>query len=139
MINFTWSISFYQNSIKIPSYTLYVQLISSKYSNFSHSGWNMDFVRSHFFPTVLQTSWTLFHHFLVPLVLHCYRYPKVMKKCSTGQGYIQKEVTSYKIHTLVIPHFQLVWTFGIKNSTTVEIQESFKCVCLLQFLIKIFY
>ena len=25
---------------------------------------------------------------------------KVMKKCSTGQGYFRKEVTSYKIHIL---------------------------------------
>ena len=70
----------------------------------------MDFVRSYFFPNATLTSWTFLdhfcHHFWVSLLLLCCcTHPKVMtkmaKNCSTGQSCIRKEVTSYKIGTLV--------------------------------------
>ena len=69
----------------------------------------MDFVRSYYFPNATLTSWTLLDHFchfwLGLLLLCCCTYPKVMtkmaKKCSTGQSCIRKEVTCYKIGTLV--------------------------------------
>ena len=54
----------------------------------------MEFVRSYFFPNEPLTSWTLFHQNreLCCIVL------EVIKKCSTGQRFIRKEVTSYKTH-----------------------------------------
>jgi hypothetical protein len=69
----------------------------------------MDFVRSYFFPNATLISWTFLrhfcHHFWVGATAKQHQtHPKVMskmvKKCSTGQSCIQKEVTSYKIHTL---------------------------------------
>ena len=34
----------------------------------------------------------------------------MMKKCSTGQGYIRKDMTSYKIHILVVTKSFLMQT-----------------------------
>ena len=71
----------------------------------------MDFISSISFPNEPLISCTFLdhfcHHFCVGLVLlYCCNHPKMMmkmaKKCSTDQSCIRKEVTSYKIHTLVI-------------------------------------
>ena len=68
----------------------------------------MDFVRSYLFTNATLTSCPLFsfcHHILVRATAKQQQtHPKVMtewKKWATGQSCICKEVTSYKIHTLI--------------------------------------
>ena len=82
----------------------------------------MVFVRSYFFPNATLTSWTFLdhfcHHFWVGfLLLCCCTHQKVMtkmaKKCSTGQSCIRKEVTSYKIGTLVTKSLTDIQPFKI--------------------------
>ena len=70
----------------------------------------MDFVWSHFFPNAPLTSWTLVSSLWGTSSTTGTK--KWWKKCSTGQRCIRKEVTSYKIHTLV-----LVWILNITNTT----------------------
>ena len=76
----------------------------------------MDFVRSYFF--------SFCHHFWVGLLLLCCcTHPKVMtkwKKWSTGHSCIRKEVTFYKIHTLIVsPFYRLCFpTFSNDSDAT---------------------
>ena len=63
----------------------------------------MDFVRIHFFPNAPLTSWTIFSSLFGTCSTR--GTPKWWKKCSTGQGYIRKDVISYKIHT----YFRECW------------------------------
>ena len=64
----------------------------------------MDFLRSYFDTNEPLTSWTLLSPLFFPY--HCWLdliwKKKWGKKCSTGQRFICTEVTSYKIHILVI-------------------------------------
>jgi hypothetical protein len=65
----------------------------------------MDFVRSYFGTSEPLTSWTLLFSLFFQISTGLDK--KWGKKCSTGQRFICIEVTSYKIHTLVIltpPH-----------------------------------
>ena len=56
----------------------------------------MDFVKSHFFTNETLTSCPFFHAKANPTKSD----KKKRKKGATGQSFIRKEVTSYKIHTL---------------------------------------
>ena len=54
--------------------------------------------------------WPVEHFFPQSGVPVYVRYPKLRKKCSTGQRIIGKEVTSYKIHTLVYQKI-VIWVY----------------------------
>ena len=63
----------------------------------------MDFVRSHIGKMKLWPVAPFFHffyHFWVGATANPSKSDKKMKKGETGQSFIRKEVTSYKIHTL---------------------------------------
>ena len=99
--------------------------------------YSMDFTSSVSFPNEPLISWTFLdhfcHHFWVGLVLLCCcTHPKVMtkmaKNCLTDQSCIRKEITSYKIHTLVVvtcvsirksldvfsnSHFKIFWSYEL--------------------------
>ena len=69
----------------------------------------MDFVRSHFFMNEPLASWTLFSSIWG-------------KMCSTGQRFIHKEVTSYKIYILVFS----LQTFQLSNQNQLLLERLVK-------------
>ena len=62
----------------------------------------MDFVRSYFFTNKTLGIWTYLSSLLGGFAVAPAQ--KLWKKCLTAQSFIRKEVTSYKIHTLVALH-----------------------------------